>query len=104
MVWPAAEGPEPGETAREDHEYVAEIFYDFRGGATLHPVTRGDPPAEPAPTLVSGEIFYAKQPIAWSAWVAAWNAASSADGVIPRLLGGASILPRKIEEKAQSAA
>jgi hypothetical protein len=104
VVWPAAEGPKPGDGAREDREYEAEIFYDFRGGAELHPVTRGEPPATPAPTLVSSEIFYAKQPIAWSAWVAAWNAASSADGVIPRLLGGASILPRKIEEKAQSAA
>ena len=104
VVWPAAEGPKPCDAAREDREYVAEIFYDFRGGATLTPVTRGDPPAEPAPTLVSSEIFYAKQPIAWSAWVAAWNAASSADGVIPRLLGGASILPRKPVESAQSAA
>ena len=104
VVWPAAEGPKPGDAARYDREYAAEIFYDFRGGATLSPVTRGEPPAEPAPTLVSSEIFYAKQPIAWTAWVAAWNAASSADGVIPRLLGGASILPRKAAEKAQSAA
>jgi hypothetical protein len=104
VVWPASAGPKPGDAPREDREYEAEIFYDFRGGATLHPVTRGEPPAEPAPTLVSGEIFYAKQPIAWSAWVAAWNAASSADGVIPRLLGGASILPPRAAKDAQSAA
>ncbi|MEP7124515.1 MAG: hypothetical protein ABJE95_26540 [Byssovorax sp.] len=104
VVWPEAEGPKPDDTAREDREYVAEIFYDFRGGATLYPVTRGDPPAEPSPTLVSAEIFYAKQPLTWSAWVAAWNAASSADGVIPRLLGGASILPKKALDQAQAAA
>jgi hypothetical protein len=104
VLWPAAEGPKPGDAAREDREYVAEIFYDFRGGATLSPVTRGEQPAEPAPTLVPREVFYAKQPIAWSAWAAAWNAASSADGVIPRLVGGASILPRKAVAQAQSAA
>ncbi len=106
VSWPAAEGSKPlsGERPRGDREYATEVFYDFRGGKTLSPVTRGGPPAEASPTLESEVVFYSRQPIAWSAWVAAWNAASAAEGAIPRLLGGASILPLKVREKDQSAA
>jgi hypothetical protein len=56
------------------------------------------------PTLESEVIFYRKQPIAWTAWVAAWDAASAEQGVIPRVLGGASILPPRTRKDAHSAA
>ena len=105
VVWPSAEeaGSAPDEAPRSYREGTTEIFYAFRGGKTLSPVIRGGAPAEAPPTLESEAIFYSKQPITWTAWVSAWNAASAEQGAIPRLLGGASILPRKIRHEAQCA-
>jgi hypothetical protein len=106
VVWPAMESPRSGqsEPVRGEREDGAEVFYDFRGGKVLKPVIRGEPPAEAPPTLEAEVIFYPKQPIAWAAWVDAWNAASAEQGAIPRLLCGASILPRKARASAHSAA
>lgn len=106
VVWPAVESASPGqsEPVRGDREYGTEVFYDFRGGEALKPVIRGEPPAEAPPTLESGVIFYQEQPITWAAWVAAWDAASAEQGAIPRVLGGASILPPKDPRRAHSAA
>jgi hypothetical protein len=101
VVWPGAAS---SDAPAGDREYATEVFYDFRRGSTLAPVTRGGPPAADSPTLESGKIFYSRQPIAWSAWVAAWNAASAEQGAIPRLLDGASILPLKSPVQAHSAA
>lgn len=94
----------PGESARGEREYGTEVFYDFRGGKWLTPVIRGEPPAVAALTLESQVIFYRSQPVAWTAWVAAWSAASADEGAIPRVLGGASILPRQTPGSAHSAA
>jgi hypothetical protein len=104
VVWPAESTAAPGDPPRSEREYGTEIFYDFRGTTTLTPVVKGEPPAAPPPTLDAESLFYSKQPVAWTAWVAAWNAASAAQGTIPRLLGGASILPPKAAEEAHSAA
>jgi hypothetical protein len=108
VVWPAAEGSiarsTPGDGPRSDRDATTEIFYGFRGGTTLSPVTRGEPPADASPQLESGVVFYSMQPITWTAWVGAWNAASAEQGAIPRLLDGASILPRKSPREAHSAA
>jgi hypothetical protein len=38
------------------------------------------------------KIRYRLQPIAWTAWVRAWNAASQEGAVIPRLVLGAPLL------------
>jgi hypothetical protein len=99
VVWPA-----PGDAVRGDREYGTEVFYDFRGGKALTPVIRGEPPALAALTLESQVIFYRSQPVTWAAWVAAWSAASADEGAIPRVLGGASILPRRARGSAHSAA
>ena len=99
VVWPA-----PGDAARGDREYGTEVFYDFRGGKALTPVIRGEPPALAALTLESQVIFYRSQPVTWAAWVAAWSAASAEEGAIPRVLGGASILPRRARTDSHSAA
>ncbi len=104
VVWPAIETPGQSEPARGDHEYGTEVFYDFRGESTLTPVIRGEPPAEAPRPLESRAIFYRSQPFAWVAWVAAWDAASTEQGVIPRVLGGASLLPRRIRGEPYSAA
>ena len=101
---PAARPPEPSDPAAGDHEYSTEVFYDFRGESTLTPVIRGEPPAEAPRPLESRAIFYRDQPIAWTVWVAAWDAASAELGVIPRVLGGASILPRRHGREPHSAA
>lgn len=106
VVWPAVESPKPGqnEPPQGEREYGTEVAYDFRGGKALKPVIRGEAPAEAPPTLESEVIFYRKQPIAWAAWVAAWDAASAEQGAIPRVLGGASILPQRPPGDAHSAA
>jgi hypothetical protein len=104
VVWPVSAARDPGEPARGDHEYGTEVFYDFRGESTLSPVIRGEPPAEAPRPLESRAIFYRSQPFAWTAWVAAWDAASAEQGVIPRVLGGASLLPRRARVALHSAA
>ena len=97
VVWPL-----PGDGGRGDREYGTEVFYDFRGGKALTPVIRGEPPAPAALTLESQVIFYRSQPVTWTAWVAAWSAASAEEGATPRVLGGASILPRRARGHSES--
>jgi len=104
VVWPVRATPGQSEAARGDHEYGTEVFYAFRGDSTLTPVVRGEPPDEAPRPLESRVIFYRSQPIAWTAWVAAWDAASAEQGVIPRVLSGASILPRRARGEPHSAA
>jgi hypothetical protein len=85
VVWPG-----PG--------YRTEAIYSLRPRATadpmIEPVIRGEPAKQPLRPLDEREIVFRHHPIAWAAWVAAWGAADRSEGRIPRLLRGASILPR----------
>jgi hypothetical protein len=61
----------------------------------LQPEVRGaSTPAEPPPILDAARLFFSRQAIAWLAWVAAW----SDEAPPPRLVRGASILPRARRE------
>ena len=74
--------------------YRTEVVYPLgepRAGQKLVPKVRGDALATPPGVIDEEQIRYRLQPIPWSAWVRAWNAASQENGAIPRLVLGAPL-------------
>jgi hypothetical protein len=83
VVWP---GP----------DFRTEIVYRLhrKVGTSLAPRVRGEAPAEPPRVLDIRRLLYRSQPISWLSWVGAWEAAAHPSAEVPRLLQGATILPR----------
>jgi hypothetical protein len=76
--------------------YRTEVVYPLgepRAGRRLTPVVRGAALATPPQVIDEAEIRYRLQPILWTAWVQAWDAASQEGAAIPRLVLGAPLLP-----------
>lgn len=82
VVWPTG-------NFRTEHLYSFELATP----TTVSPVVTGDPGDVPPRVLDTRRFLYRHQPIAWSAWVAAWRAADHDAAQVPRLIAGASILP-----------
>jgi hypothetical protein len=80
----------PGEGYRTEAVYPLD---EPRAGRRLTPVVSGAAPASPLPVIDEAEIRYRLQPILWTAWVQAWDAATQEGAVIPRLVLGAPLLP-----------
>ncbi len=79
----------PGEGYRTEVVYPLE---EPKTGRRLTPRVRGDAPLGTPAVIDEAKIRYRLQPIAWIGWVRAWNAASQAEGPIPRLVLGAPLL------------
>lgn len=50
-----------------------EVQYDLGEGETLHPQLVSGTSTCPAPTLIRSDLIYSAHPIAWLAWIAAWD-------------------------------
>ncbi|MEP7123464.1 MAG: hypothetical protein ABJE95_21230 [Byssovorax sp.] len=79
----------PGEGYRTEVVY---LLGEPTAGRILTPKVRGDALAAPPATIDEEKIRYRLQPIPWTAWVRAWNAAAQEGVVIPRLVLGAPLL------------
>jgi hypothetical protein len=79
----------PGEGYRTEVVYPLE---EPKTGRRLTPRVRGDAPLGTPAVIDEAKIRYRLQPIPWTGWVRAWNAASQAEGPIPRLVLGAPLL------------
>ncbi|MBW2454419.1 MAG: hypothetical protein JRI68_07905 [Deltaproteobacteria bacterium] len=77
-------------------DYRTELVYrlNVRRGGTIKPKIRGIGPLQPARVIDTRQLLYRAQQVSWLAWVGAWGAADHHNAEIPRLLAGASILPR----------
>ncbi len=75
VVWPGA-------------GFATEVSYDLRGVGALAPRVRGADPG-PQPVLAAERLVFARQPVAWSAWVGAF----AASGSTPSVLVEPSVLP-----------
>jgi hypothetical protein len=69
--------------------YATEVVYALGGTGALSGVVRGEPAAAPPPTLLAEQLLFARQPIAWAAWVEAFR---DERGSAPRLIDGPSLL------------
>lgn len=74
--------------------YETEGLYKLRAyrPRMMRPKIQGRPSSD-LPVLDSRKILYSHQRIPWVAWEGAWTAASQAQGDVPRLLMGPSLLP-----------
>lgn len=82
LVWPGS-------------DFKTELVYRIgrRPRRARPPVVRGEKPERPPPVLEPRAVLFPAQSIGWHAWVAAWAAADHHEGVIPRLMQGAPLLP-----------
>ncbi len=82
-------------------DYRTELVYrlDVRHGGTIKPKIRGIGPLQPARVIDTRQLLYRAQEVSWLAWVGAWGAADHPKAEIPRLLPGASILPRAEDDE-----
>jgi hypothetical protein len=84
--------------------YRTEVVYplkDGEGGPQIAPIVRGEPPARPPASLPKARLLFRLQPIAWPSWVRAWSAAEQPGVALPRLCGGASILPQRASQTSE---
>jgi hypothetical protein len=75
--------------------YRTEVVYPLgepKAGRRLAPVVRGDAPAAAPAVIDEAKLRYRLQPIPWTGWVRAWNAASQEGTPIPRLVLGALLI------------
>lgn len=88
------EGSPPYDVADEglvvwpEGAFATEIVYPLTDRGDLVATTRGEPPRVAPPALPRKDIFFAEQPISWSAWADAWSR-----DVPQRLLQGPPLLP-----------
>jgi hypothetical protein len=88
-----------------DGDYRTELLYrlESRLGRTMAKAkVRGVKPQAPPPSIDRRELSFAKQTITWAEWVEAWTPRS--DGTVPRLVRGASLLPRMDHAPAAASA
>ena len=77
--------------------YETEVLYDLGGTGELHGVIRGS--ATTAPTLDASKLVFARQPIAWDAWVATWG---SEESIVPLTAGPPILAPPRAATNASA--
>lgn len=82
---------ERGLVLSPDAACEVEVTYDLEEGETLHPCFSSESSC-PAPALIRSDLVFSAQPIAWQAWVAAWEAVCDGDSD-PKPLISMRLLP-----------
>jgi hypothetical protein len=71
-----------------------EVIYDFSEEPVIHPRLKTGRMPEHLPFLPVAQLFFNKQPLAWKAWVAAWERDQADVGNPLAVLPPACVLPR----------
>jgi hypothetical protein len=73
--------------------FDSEVIYDFGDGPVIHPRCKDGRPPELLPSLSITQLFLKSQPVAWEAWVAAWERDQSGVGNPLAVLPQVCVLP-----------
>jgi hypothetical protein len=85
-----------------DANYEAEVAYELRNGPVLLPLHLVGVSSMTMPVLHANRLLFAKVPLTWEAWVAAWERDRTGAGLPEPLLPGIRVLPA--EERKENAA